>query len=136
MGGRVAEEITFGDITSGASGDIKQATEIAKNMVCKWGMSEKIGMIQYGGGEEHMFLARDFQKARDFSEKTAQEIDSEIKTIIDTAYQRAKTILQGNKEKLESIAKALLEFETLDAEDINKLLKGEKISREETLKTA
>jgi cell division protease FtsH len=133
MGGRVAEEITFGDITSGASGDIKQATEIAKNMVCKWGMSEKIGMIQYGGGEEHMFLARDFQKTRDFSEKTAQDIDSEIKMIIDTAYQRAKTILQANKDKLENIAKALLEFETLDAKDIDQLLKGGQINREEEI---
>jgi cell division protease FtsH len=124
MGGRVAEDIVFNDVTSGASGDIKQATDIARNMVCKWGMSEKIGMIQYGGGEEHMFLARDFQKTRDFSEKTAQEIDAEVKKIIDTAYQRAKSILVENRASLDLIAIALLEYETLEGHEIDVLLKS------------
>lgn len=122
MGGRVAEDIVFGDVTSGAYGDIKQASEIARNMVCKWGMSEKIGMIQYGPGEEQMFLARDFQKTRDFSEKTAQDIDSEVKRIIDEAYSRATELISSNRRKLDLIAMALLEFETLDGEEINILL--------------
>lgn len=129
MGGRVAEELVFGDVTSGASGDIKQASEIARNMVCKWGMSDKIGMIQYGLGNEHMFFARDLQKSRDYSEETAQEIDKEVKRIIDEAYQRAKKLLSQDRESLDLIAKALLEFETLDAEEINLLLKTKELKK-------
>lgn len=135
MGGRVAEDIVFGDITSGAYGDIKQASEIARNMVCKWGMSDKIGMILYGTGDEHMFLPRDIQKGRDFSEKTAQEIDAEVKSIIDTAYLQAKTLLEENRDKLDLIATALLEFETLGGSEIELLLKDKSLNSLRGLKS-
>jgi cell division protease FtsH len=121
-GGRAAEEIVFGDITSGASGDIKQATTIARKMVCQWGMSERAGLVGYGEGDEHLFLARDFSRMRDYSEATARMLDEEIKSIVDTAHARAKNILGANRGKLDSIAKALLESETLSGEDIRKII--------------
>jgi ATP-dependent Zn protease len=79
MGGRVAEEIVFGDITNGARGDIKMATAIARRMVCEWGMSEKMGMVEYGDHEDYVFLGRDISRARDYSEATAEQIDQEVK---------------------------------------------------------
>jgi cell division protease FtsH len=122
MGGRVAEDIVFGDVTSGARGDIKQATGIARKMVCQWGMSDKLGMIEYGEGEEHLFLARDFNRMRDYSESTAQAIDAEVKTLIDEAYARATELLKANRSKLDLIAKALLEWETLEGSQIRDLI--------------
>ena len=122
MGGRVAEDIAFGDVTSGARGDIKQATGIARKMVCQWGMSEKLGMIEYGEGDEPVFLARDFNRTRDYSESTAQAIDAEVKLLIDEAYGRATTLLTGNRPQLEIIAKALLEWETLEGSQIRDLI--------------
>jgi cell division protease FtsH len=123
MGGRVAEDIVFGDVTSGARGDIKQATGIARKMVCQWGMSDKLGMIEYGEGDEHLFLARDFSRMRDYSEHTAQAIDSEVKALIDEAYTRATNLLKENRNKMDLIAHALLEFETLDGSQIRDLIK-------------
>ena len=114
MGGRVAEEIVFGDVTNGARGDIKMATRLARKMVCEWGMSEKMGMVEYGEHEDYVFLGRDISRARDYSEATAEQIDQEVRKLIDDAYGRAKEILLANREKLEVIAKALLEYETLD----------------------
>jgi len=128
MGGRVAEEIVFGDVTSGARGDIKMATNLARKMVCQWGMSEKMGMVEYGDGEDQLFLARDLGKMRDYSEATAQEIDAEVKRLIDGAYQKAKDLLTEHRDKLELIAKALLEYETLDATHIRELLDTGKIT--------
>jgi len=122
MGGRVAEEIVFGDVTSGARGDIKMATNLARKMVCQWGMSDTLGMVEYGDGEDHVFLARDFGRGRDYSEATAQAIDAEVKRLIDEAYQRAKDLLVAQREKLDLIAKALLEFETLDGAQIKDLI--------------
>jgi len=123
MGGRVAEEIVFGDVTNGASGDIRHATSIARKMVCEWGMSDKLGMVEYGAHEEHVFLGRDIGKNRDYSEATAQEIDREVRGLCDNAYARAKELLSANREKLETIAKALLEFETLDGDQIRDIIK-------------
>jgi cell division protease FtsH len=114
MGGRVAEEVVFGDVASGASGDIKQATAIARRMVCEWGMSEELGMVEYGDHQEHVFLGRDMGSPRTYSEATAQKIDSEVKRLIDTAYATATELIIGNRSKMDVIAKALLEFETLD----------------------
>ena len=114
MGGRVAEEIVFGDITNGARGDIKMSTAIARRMVCEWGMSEKMGMVEYGDHEDYVFLGRDISRARDYSEATAEEIDHEVRKLLDEAYQTAKKTLLANRDKLEVIAKALLEYETLD----------------------
>jgi cell division protease FtsH len=122
MGGRVAEELVFGDTTSGAYGDIKQATNIARNMVCKWGMSESLGMIDYSTGDENLFLARDINKPRFISEYTAKKIDEEIKKIIDESYDRAKNYLSLNRNKLDKLAMALLEFETLTNEEVKRVL--------------
>ncbi len=122
MGGRVAEEIVFGDVTSGASGDIRQATHLARKMVCEWGMSDELGMVEYGEGEGEVFLARDISRNRNYSESTAQKIDAEIKRIIDRAYADAKRILLEKRDKLELIAEALLEFETLDANHIKDII--------------
>ncbi len=122
MGGRVAEEIIFGDVTSGARGDIKQATGMARKMVCEWGMSEKLGMVEYGEHDDYVFLGRELSKARDYSEATAQEIDREVRKLCDDAYARAKELLNKNRERLETIAKALLEFETLDGAQIRDII--------------
>jgi cell division protease FtsH len=123
MGGRVAEEIVFGDVTTGASGDIRGATNYARRMVCEWGMSEKMGMVEYGEHEDYVFLGRDISRQRDYSEATAQEIDREVRKLCDDAYARATKILTDNRDKLECIAKALLEFETLDGQQIRDILK-------------
>jgi len=122
MGGRVAEEIVFGDVTSGARGDIQMATRLARKMVCEWGMSDKMGMVEYGEHEDYVFLGRDISRARDYSEATAEQIDSEVRKLVDDAYARAKEILVNNREKLEVIAKALLEYETLDGAQIREII--------------
>jgi cell division protease FtsH len=122
MGGRVAEEIIFGDVTSGARGDIKQATGMSRKMVCEWGMSEKMGMVEYGEHDDYVFLGRELSKARDYSEATAQEIDREVRKLCDDAYARARELLSKHRDKLEAIAKALLEFETLDGSQIRDII--------------
>ena len=123
MGGRVAEEIIFGDVTNGAAGDIKMATAMARKMVCEWGMSEKLGMVEYGEHEDYVFLGRDISRARDYSEATAEQIDHEVRRLLDEAYQNAKQTLIANRDKLEVIAKALLEYETLDGLQIKEIIK-------------
>ncbi len=127
MGGRVAEEIVFGDVTSGARGDIKMATGLARKMVCEWGMSEKMGMVEYGEHEDYVFLGRDISRARDYSEATAQEIDREVRKLCDDAYSRAKRIIIDHRDTLETIAKALLEYETLDGSHIRDIIKHGKM---------
>src|SRR5438552_2826630 len=122
MGGRGSEEIVFGDITNGARGDIKTATAIARRMVCEWGMSEKMGMVEYGKHEDYVFLGRDISRAREYSEATAEQIDQEVRKLLDDAYQLAKTTLIANRDKLEVIAKALLEYETLDGSQIKEIV--------------
>ena len=123
MGGRVAEELVFGDVTSGARGDIRMATGLARKMVCEWGMSEKMGMVEYGEHEDYVFLGRDISRSRDYSEATAQEIDREVRRLCDESYTRAKQIISAHRTELEAIAKALLEFETLDGDQIRDILK-------------
>jgi cell division protease FtsH len=122
MGGRVAEEIIFGDVTNGAAGDIKMATAMARKMVCEWGMSEKLGMVEYGEHEDYVFLGRDISRARDYSEATAEEIDQEVRRLLDEAYQIAKQTLLANRDTLHVIAKALLEYETLDGSQIKEIV--------------
>ncbi len=122
MGGRVAEEIIFGDITSGASADIAQSTRIAKAMVCAFGMSEKLGVVQYGERSEHIYLGRDITRSEDYSESTAREIDIEVKRLLDEAKAFAEKTLNENRWRLEKLAKELLEKETLDAAEIRTLL--------------
>jgi len=122
MGGRAAEEIIFGIKTTGAANDIERATELARRMVCEWGMSEKLGPLAFGKKEEHIFLGREIAQHRDFSEKTAILIDEEIKNVVMQNYERAKGILNENLEMLHKIAESLLEKETLTNEDINELI--------------
>lgn len=129
MGGRVAEELKLDDISIGASGDIKQATDIAREMVTKYGFSEKLGNVNYGGDGE-VFLGNDFTQHKGYSEETAASIDAEIRRIITEAYELAKKILTENDDKLENVAKGLLLVETIDAEQFEKLYLAE-VSAEE-----
>ncbi len=122
MGGRIAESFHSEDVSNGASGDIRQATSLARHMVCEWGMSDQLGMVEYGEGDSPVFLARDMAKSRNYSEETARVIDSEIKRFIDEAYATAERILNEGRDKVELIAKALLEFETLDANHLRDLI--------------
>ena len=128
MAGRIAEEIVSGDISSGAAGDIQQATNMARAMVTQWGMSDRLGMVQYGDDDEYVFLGREVSRAKVYSEFTAQEIDSEVKRIIDNAYKIAKDILTTNIDKLELIAKSLLEFETLDGQQVDEIIRTGKFT--------
>ncbi len=122
MGGRVAEELIFGDVTNGARGDIGQATAIARKMVCEWGMSEKMGMVEYGKNDDYVFLGSNLGQGREYSEATAQEIDTEVRKLCDDAYARAVKLLTEKRDKLEIIAKALLEYETLDGKQIREII--------------
>jgi len=127
MGGRVAEEIIFGQITTGASNDIHNATDLARKMVCEWGMSEKLGPLHFGRNDEMVFLGRDFVEHKEYSEQTAREIDGEIRRIVMENYDRAKKIVLSNLDKLKLLAEALLERETLDGAEIDVLLAGGKL---------
>lgn len=122
MGGRVAEELVFKDVTSGASQDIAQATQIAHAMVCAYGMSEKLGTIQYGERSEHIYLGRDITRNESYSEETAREIDNEIKRIVSECKARAEKILTENRDRLDKLANELLDKETLDVAHIRDLL--------------
>src|SRR5215831_4294868 len=128
MGGRIAEEMISGDISSGAAGDIQQATNMARAMVMQWGMSDRLGMVQYGDDDEYVFLGREMARAKIYSEFTAQEIDAEVKKIIDAAYKVAKDLIVSNHDKLELIAKSLLEFETLDGSQVEEIVKTGKFT--------
>ena len=122
MGGRVAEEITFGDITGGASADISHATNVAHAMVCRFGMSEKLGTVQYGERSDHIYLGRDITRSESFSEETAREIDLEVKRLVMESKKRCEQILNEHKDKLDKLAEALLEKETMNVAEIRKLL--------------
>tara|TARA_R110000850_G_scaffold55877_18_gene132083 strand:- start:7572 stop:9632 length:2061 start_codon:yes stop_codon:yes gene_type:complete len=122
MGGRVAEELVFGDVTNGAAGDIQQASEIARKMVCNWGMSEELGMIEYGESQGEVFLARDISTPRNYSEATAQKIDDEVRALTDAAYAEATRLLTEHRDKLNAIGLALLEYETLDGVHIQEIM--------------
>jgi len=127
LGGRAAEEIVFNQITNGAANDIETATEIARKMVCEWGMSDKLGTVTLGKREELIFLGREISQHKDYSEQTAVAIDEEIRSIVEAAHERAKQLLQDNIQKLHDLAGALLERESLDGDEIDKVLKGEKL---------
>ena len=126
MGGRAAEEIEIGDITSGAAGDIRMATNIARSMVCDWGMSD-LGMISFGDKQDQVFLGKELSRAQNYSEETAQKIDIAIKTIIDEQYARARKILEDKIEALHTSAEALLEHETIEGKHIHEILEKGKI---------
>jgi cell division protease FtsH len=122
LGGRGAEEIVFQQQTTGAGNDLEKATEMARKMVCEWGMSDKMGPLTFGKAEEHVFLGREMSRPKDYSEETAVLIDSEIKRIVTDCASRARQLLESNLEKLHILARALLERETLDGEEINRIL--------------
>ena len=131
MGGRAAEEIIFNDFNTGASSDIERATNVARDMVCKWGMSEKLGPINYSSKDEHVFLGKEFGKAREYSEATQIEIDAEVKKIIDNSYQTAKKIILENIDALKELTRRVLEKETLDADEIDEIVNGKKEVKDE-----
>jgi len=123
MAGRIAEEYVTEDISSGAAMDIQQATQLARAMVMHWGMSEKLGNVLYGDSQEYIFLGRDFMRTKDYSEQTAQDIDAEVKRIIEEANQTAKNLIADNRDKLEIIANALLEYETLEGAQVAEIVR-------------
>jgi cell division protease FtsH len=127
LGGRVAEKLVFNELTTGAGNDIERATELARKMVCEWGMSEKLGPLTFGKKEEEIFLGREIAKHRDYSERTAQDIDEEVRRIVDQAEEKAYQLLSMNMDKLHLLAMALLEKEILDGEEIERIFKGEKL---------
>ncbi len=124
MGGRIAEEIILNQLTTGAHDDLEKATELARKMVCEWGMSEKMGPLTFGRREEQVFLGRDIARHQDYSEDTAIKIDQEVKRIVEQNYGRARTILTEHRPLLEKVAEALLEREVLDAEEVRMLIEG------------
>lgn len=126
MGGRCAEEIFVGDISSGAQQDIERATQLARSMVCEWGMSDKLGAVAYDERADNgQYLGWNAYHEKKYSEETAKSIDNEVRTILDAAYQKAKEVLLSKKEQVELMAKMLIEFETLDSDDVQKILKNE-----------
>src|SRR5256885_462623 len=128
MGGRTAEEIVLQQQTTGAGDDLEKATEMARKMVCEWGMSDKLGPLTFGKNEEHIFLGREVARAKDYSEETALAIDGEIKRIVVECASRARQILEENIEKLHALARALLERESLDSEEISRILRARPFS--------
>ena len=129
LGGRIAEELVFGEMTTGAGNDLEQATDLARRMVCEWGMSEKMGPLTFGKKEGEVFLGRDFGSRADYSEDTARLIDAEVKRIVSDGYMTARKLLEENLDKLKLVADALLEHETIDGEDIERLMRGLEIER-------
>ncbi|MYL82569.1 ATP-dependent zinc metalloprotease FtsH [Desulfovibrio aerotolerans] len=125
MGGRVAEELVLDQVTTGAGNDIDRATTMARKMVCSWGMSEVLGPLAYGESESEVFLGKDLGHHRNLSEETSRQIDAEVRKIVESAYRRARGILENERPALESIAKALLERETITGDEIDRLLRGE-----------
>jgi len=134
LGGRLAEELICHEITSGASNDLEVATDMARKMVCEWGMSELLGPLSFGKHEEQVFLGRDLSNHQDYSEQTAQQIDGEVRRIVTEQYDRAKKILSDNLEMLARLTEALLEYETLDGAEINVIINGGQIQREKPTK--
>jgi len=128
MAGRIAEEIVTGDISTGAAMDIQMATNMSRAMVCQYGMSDKVGMVQYGSDDEYVFLGREMARTKVYSESTAREIDEEIKRIIDAGYKTAHDLIFANRDKLELIANGLLEFETLDRVQVEEIVKTGKFT--------
>jgi cell division protease FtsH len=133
MGGRVAEELIFGKdkVTSGASSDIQAATGLARSMVTRWGYSDKLGLVSYGDNQEEVFLGHSVSRTQNVSEQTANIIDAEVKRLVDDGYKEAKRILTEKLADLHTLAKALLEYETLSGDEIVNALKGVAPNRED-----
>ena len=125
----MAEKLVFGQFSTGAGNDIERATQLARKMVCEWGMSERMGPLTFGKKEEQIFLGREISQHRDYSEETAQYIDQEVKAIVENAEKKAEKLLSANQDKLHSLAKSLLEKEILDGDQIDKILRGETLEK-------
>jgi len=126
LGGRAAEELVFGERTSGAGNDLERVTDIARRMVCEWGMSEKVGPITFGKGEEQIFLGKEISKQKDFSEETAVEIDNEKKSIVTNNYEKARTLLEDNMDLLHKVAEILLDKEVIDGKELDEIIRNNK----------
>jgi cell division protease FtsH len=124
FGGRIAEEIFMSQMTTGASNDFERATDIARRMVTQWGMSDELGPMVYGENEAEVFLGRSITTHKNVSEATMQKVDAEIRRIIDQQYNLSRRLIEENRDKVEAMAKSLLEWETLDAEQINDIIQG------------
>ncbi len=131
LGGRIAEEIFLDSCTTGASDDLERVTELARKMVCEWGMSREMGPLTYGRKEEQIFLGRDITTHQNYSEDTAIKIDQEVKRMVLSAYEKAKAELEANREALVRLAEALLQYETLDSSEIETILKGEVLEKDD-----
>ncbi len=130
FGGRIAEEITFNEMTTGAGNDLEVATDLARKMVCEWGMSEKLGPLTFGKKEEAIFLGRELTQHQEYSESTAVEIDNEVRRIMMEQYNRARQVLEENRDSLKRLAEALIEYETLEGDEIQLLIDGKPLTRE------
>jgi len=129
MGGRAAEQVALNTMTTGASNDLERTTKLARRMVCEYGMSDELGPVTFGHREETVFLGRDISHSKEFSEKTAQEIDEEVRRIVNEAYAKAVNIVTDNREALDRIAEALLVYETIDGEELKNLIAGVPLTR-------
>ena len=127
MGGRIAEEITRGDVTTGAGNDLERATELSRRMVCEWGMSDALGPLTFGKKEEQIFLGREIAQHQDYSEQTAVRIDQEVRRIVLDSYKVAKDLIEGSRAVLDRIADELLVREVLDADQVKALVAGQPI---------
>ena len=124
LGGRAAEELVFQHFTTGAGNDLERATDLARKMVCNWGMSDELGPVTFGKRDEHIFLGREISQAKDFSDETARVIDHAIKNLVLNAHDQARNLLAAHRPQLEALAQALLEKETLDSAEIDRILKS------------
>jgi cell division protease FtsH len=122
MGGRVAEELVRGELTTGAGNDLERATALARKMVCEWGMSDKLGPVTFGQKQEAIFLGRDFNRHQDYSEATARDIDQEVHGIVTSCYDRARNLLRNHLGVLHTVAKTLLEKEVVDGAEISRII--------------
>ncbi|OQX91058.1 MAG: cell division protein FtsH, partial [Candidatus Coatesbacteria bacterium 4484_99] len=127
LGGRAAEEIIFGEVSSGAGNDLEKATELARKMVGEWGMSDRLGPVSFGKNNGVVFIGKEIATHRDYSEKTAQEIDAEIRRFVEEAYKKAKSILLKRKDYLIKVAELLQKRETITGEELDRILAGEDI---------
>jgi cell division protease FtsH len=127
MAGRIAEEIFCGDIDSGASADIAGATDVARKMILEWGMSDKLSFVRYSPSQVHQAMLD--LSGKEYSERTAETIDDEIKRIMDRAYQDTKVLIESNRDKIKALAEALMKYETLDVGEVDQILRGEKLDK-------
>jgi cell division protease FtsH len=128
FGGRIAEEMFCGDVNTGALGDIRQATGLARRMVRDWGMNDRLGFVYYGEDDNKMNMF-DMGGPREYSEETAKAIDEEVKKLIDSQYDETRRLLEANRAQVEAIAKALLRYETLDSNDIDRIMRGDSLTK-------